>query len=43
METDILKIIAIVGFASSTIAGLMAFFITFNEYSHHFAEKSDAL
>jgi hypothetical protein len=43
METDILKIIAIVGFASSTIAGLMAYFITFNEYSHHFAEKRDAV
>jgi len=43
MESDILKIIAIVGFASSTIAGLIAYFITFNEDSHHFAEKRDAV
>jgi hypothetical protein len=43
MDKDIFKIIAIVGFACSMIAGMMAFVITFNEYSHHFAEKRDAV
>jgi hypothetical protein len=43
MDSDIFKIVVIVGLACSSIAGLMAYAITFNEYLHHFAEKRDAV
>jgi hypothetical protein len=43
MDSEILKIIVVVGLPCSAIAGLMAYVITFNEYSHHFAEKRDAV
>jgi len=43
MELEISKIIILVGLSSSAIAGLMAYVITFNEYSHHFAERRDAV
>lgn len=43
MDSEILKIIVAVGLPCSAIAGLMAYVITFNEYSHHFAERRDAV
>ena len=43
MRNNIFDIVATVGLACSIIAGLMAFVITYNEYSHHFAEKKDAV
>ena len=43
MGSEILKIIVVVGMACSSMADLMAYVITFNEYSHHFAERRDAV
>jgi len=43
LNKNIFDIVAIVGFACSVIAGIMAFVITFNEYSHHFSEKRDVV
>lgn len=37
------EIILVIGLAYSALASVMAFLITFNEYSHHFVEKRQAV
>jgi|CryGeyStandDraft_6_1057127.scaffolds.fasta_scaffold88777_3 hypothetical protein len=38
-----LKIALVIGLPFSAIAAVMAYVITLDEYSHHFAEKSKAI
>jgi len=37
------QVIFAIGLFFSVIAGLMAFLVTYGEYSHHFAEKNKIL